>query len=154
MESPEWKRISSVKAGVLKVNQVKSAFFKRTAVRLDLSEDESFKRAAIFLRDFDDHLILRAALLDRCNSCRNRTHDAGLSAGALTFMGFPTPNYFFAPRTVSFATLATRNLSTVLAGILIFCCVLGLKPVRAFLFCFTSLPKPGRTNSPVFFVVL
>jgi hypothetical protein len=65
-----------------------------------------------------------------------------------------TPNYFFTPRTVSFATLATRNLSTVLAGILIFCCVLGLKPVRAFLFCLTSLPKPGRTNSPVFLIVL
>jgi hypothetical protein len=63
-------------------------------------------------------------------------------------------NYFFTPRTVSFATLATQNLSTVLAGILIFCCVLGLKPVRAFLFCFTSLPKPGRANSPFFFVVL
>ena len=29
----------------------------------------------------------------------------------------------------------------------------GLKPVRAFLFCFTSLPKPGKTNSPFFFVV-
>src|SRR6516165_2268775 len=46
------------------------------------------------------------------------------------------------------------NLSTVLAGILIFCCVLGLKPVRAFLFFFTSLPKPGRTNSPFFLTSL
>src|SRR6516225_10479974 len=63
-------------------------------------------------------------------------------------------NYFFTPRTASFAALATRNLITVLAGILIFCCVLGLKPVRAFLFCFTSLPKPGKTNSPFFLVVL
>src|SRR5208337_1083402 len=63
-------------------------------------------------------------------------------------------NYFFAPRTASFAALATRNLTTVLAGILIFCCVLGLKPVRAFLFCFTSLPKPGRTNSPFFLISL
>src|SRR3977135_3074137 len=36
------------------------------------------------------------------------------------------------------AALATRNLTTVWAGILIFCCVLGLKPVRAFLFCFTN----------------
>jgi len=52
------------------------------------------------------------------------------------------------------ATLATRNLTTLLAGILIFCCVLGLKPVRAFLFCFSSLPKPGRTNSPFFLVSL
>src|ERR1700741_4532735 len=59
-----------------------------------------------------------------------------------------------APRTASFAALATRNLTTVLAGILIFCCVLGLKPVRAFLFCFTSLPKPGKTNSPSFLIAL
>jgi len=63
-------------------------------------------------------------------------------------------DYFFIPRTASFAALATRNLTTVLAGILIFCCVLGLKPVRAFLFCFTSLPKPGTTNSPFFLVSL
>ena len=32
-------------------------------------------------------------------------------------------------------------MTTVLAGILIFCCVLGLMPERAFLFCFTNLPK-------------
>src|ERR1700681_1209775 len=62
--------------------------------------------------------------------------------------------YFFTPRTASFAALATRNLTTVLAGILIFSCVFGLKPERAFLFCFTSLPKPGKTNSPFFFVSL
>ena len=62
--------------------------------------------------------------------------------------------YFFTPRTASFAALATRNLTTALAGILIFCCVLGLKPVRAFLFCFTSLPKPGKTNSPFFLIDL
>jgi hypothetical protein len=52
-------------------------------------------------------------------------------------------DYFFTPKTASFAALATRNLTTVLAGILIFCCVFGLKPVRAFLFCFTSLPNPS-----------
>ena len=40
-------------------------------------------------------------------------------------------DYFFTPKTPSFAALATRNLTTVLAGILIFCCVFGLKPVRA-----------------------
>src|SRR5271166_2405993 len=44
------------------------------------------------------------------------------------------PDYFLTPRTASFAALATRNLTTVLAGILIFCCVLGLKPLRAVLF--------------------
>src|SRR5271165_5149562 len=63
-------------------------------------------------------------------------------------------DYFFTPKTPSFAALATRNLTTVLAGILIFCCVFGLKPVRAFLFCFTSLPKPGKTNSPFFLISL
>jgi hypothetical protein len=39
-------------------------------------------------------------------------------------------DYFFAPKTPSFAALATRNLTTVLAGILIFCCVFGLKTAR------------------------
>jgi hypothetical protein len=37
---------------------------------------------------------------------------------------------------------------------LIFCRVFGLKPVRAFLFCFTSLPKPGKTNSPFLLISL
>ncbi len=53
-------------------------------------------------------------------------------------------DYFFTPKTASFAALATRNLTTVLAGILIFCCVFGLKPVRAFLFCFTSCQNRTR----------
>ena len=62
--------------------------------------------------------------------------------------------YFFAPRIASLAALATRNLITVLAGIRIFSWVLGLIPVRAFRFCFTNLPNPGRTNSPFFFATL
>jgi hypothetical protein len=70
------------------------------------------------------------------------------------FLGLKLLDYFFTPKTPSFAALATRNLTTVLAGILIFCCVIGLMPVRAFLFCFTSLPKPGKTNSPFFLVSL
>ena len=80
----------------------------------------------------------------------------GLSALHTGSRGYPpsTPNYFFTPRTASFAALATRNLTTVLAGILIFCCVFGLKPVRAFLFCFNSLPNPGKTNSPFFLISL
>jgi hypothetical protein len=52
-----------------------------------------------------------------------------------------TLDYFFTPRIASFAALATRNLTTVLAGILIFCCVLGLKPVRAFLRPLSYLPR-------------
>jgi hypothetical protein len=43
-----------------------------------------------------------------------------------------TANYLSNPRT---ATFATRNLSTVLAGILIFFRLLGFKPVRTSLFC-------------------
>jgi hypothetical protein len=34
-------------------------------------------------------------------------------------------DYFFTPK---IAALATRNLTTVLAGILVFCCVFGLNP--------------------------
>jgi hypothetical protein len=57
-------------------------------------------------------------------------------------------NYFFTPRTASFAALATRNLTTVLAGILIFCRVFGLKPERAFLFCF-QFAKTGQDKFAV-----
>jgi hypothetical protein len=32
--------------------------------------------------------------------------------------------------------------------------IFGLKPVRAFLFCFISLQKPGKTNSPFFLISL
>jgi len=63
-------------------------------------------------------------------------------------------DYFLTSKTPSFAALATGNLRTVLAGILIFCCFFGLKPVHAFLFCFTSLPKPGKRNSPFFLISL
>ncbi len=46
---------------------------------------------------------------------------------------------------------ASRNFSTVLAGILIFCFVEGLIPVRAFLFCFTSFPKSRHDEFAVLF---
>jgi hypothetical protein len=66
----------------------------------------------------------------------------------------PRSGYFLTPRIASLAAFATRNLTTVLAGILIFCCVFGLIPIRAFLFCFTSFPKPGSINSPSFLIAL
>src|SRR5271166_5700890 len=84
---------------------------------------------------------------------KNRCH-YWQRCGLPAVVNAPHLGYFFTPRTASFAAFATRNLTTVLAEILIFCCVLGLKPVRAFLFCFTSLPKPGRTNSPFFLISL
>ena len=108
-----------------------------------------------------------ASFLNRCNLCKNRCHDLRKMRISgrrerTAIEKFHSPKRTNSsrigttslPRTPSFTALAIRNLTTVLAGILIFCCVLGLKPVRAFLFCFTSLPKPGRTNSPVFLISL
>ena len=84
--------------------------------------------------------------LSNCASARRREPNA---ADRLR-----RPNYFLTPRMASLAALATRNLTTVLAGILIFCWVFGLIPMRAFRFCFTSLPKPGSINSPSFLMAL
>src|SRR5271170_2199355 len=61
-------------------------------------------------------------------------------------------NYFFTGAIVSFATLATRNFTTVLALILIVSPVCGLRPSRALRSAFTSLPIPGMVNSPFFLV--
>ena len=54
-------------------------------------------------------------------------------------------DYFF-PRMASFAAFAILNLTTRLAGILIASPVWGLRPVLAFLFLRTSIPKPGSLN--------
>jgi len=75
MKSPKRKRISYVKAGVLIVDQVKPAILKGTAVRFDLSKGKGIKWASIFWADLNDHLILIALFLDRCNLCKNRCHD-------------------------------------------------------------------------------
>jgi hypothetical protein len=60
-------------------------------------------------------------------------------------------DYFLIPNTPSFAALATRNLTTVLAGILIFCCVFGLKPVRAFPFLLHQLAETGQNKFTILF---
>jgi hypothetical protein len=75
MKSPKLKRISYVKAGVLIVDQVKSAIFQGTAVRFDLSKGKGIKWASIFRTNLNDHLILIASFLNRCNLCKNRCHD-------------------------------------------------------------------------------
>jgi len=46
----------------------------------------------------------------------------------------------------SFAALATRNLTTRLAAILMDSPVAGLRPMRALRFTSTSLPKPGMVK--------
>src|SRR5882672_7295910 len=61
---------------------------------------------------------------------------------------------YFLPSTVSFRLFARRNLHTRLAGILIGSPVWGLRPIRAFRFASTSLPKPGSRNTPDFFASL
>src|SRR2546422_10948894 len=62
--------------------------------------------------------------------------------------------YFFAfgGTILSLAALATRNLTTVLAGILIASPVAGLRPMRALRLALTSLPIPGKVKAPTFFV--
>src|SRR4051794_10996825 len=62
--------------------------------------------------------------------------------------------YFLLGAIASFATLATRNLTTVLAGILIFSFVFGFTPTRALRWALTSFPIPGKTNCPFFLVSL
>src|SRR5208282_6235453 len=75
MKSPKLKRISYVKAGILIVDQVKPAILKGTAVRFDLSKGKGIKWASIFRTDLNDHLIMIASFLNRCNLCKNRCHD-------------------------------------------------------------------------------
>jgi hypothetical protein len=60
-------------------------------------------------------------------------------------------DYFFTPKTASFAALATRNLTTVLAGILIFCCVLGIEAGASLPFLLYDLAKAGQDEFAVLF---
>jgi hypothetical protein len=53
-------------------------------------------------------------------------------------------DYFFTPRTASFAALATRNLTTVFAGILIFCFRLGIKARACFPLLLHQFAKTGQ----------
>src|SRR5437868_5484202 len=60
--------------------------------------------------------------------------------------------YPFLGAIASFAALATRNFTTVLALILIGSPVCGLRPMRAFRSAFTRRPSPGMMNTPFFLV--
>jgi hypothetical protein len=60
-------------------------------------------------------------------------------------------NYFFRLRTVPFATLATRNLRTVLAGIPIFCWVFGFKSRACLPRLFDQFAKAGQNELAVLF---
>ena len=65
MKSPNRKRISDAKAGVLIVDQVKPAIPKRTAVRFDPFKGKCVKGASIFRIDLNDQLVLIASFLSR-----------------------------------------------------------------------------------------
>jgi hypothetical protein len=57
-------------------------------------------------------------------------------------------DYFFAPRMASFAAFATRNLKTVLAGILIFSSVFGLScNGNQYRYCITSAGRQSSTST-------
>jgi hypothetical protein len=55
----------------------------------------------------------------------------------------------FYPQKRVLCGLSDSEFDDSLSGILSFCCVLGLKPVRAFLFCFTNFPKTRQEEFPV-----
>ena len=57
------------------IDQVKPPILKGTAVRFDLSKGKGIKLASIFGTDLNDHLILIASFLSRCNLCKNRCLD-------------------------------------------------------------------------------
>src|SRR5919201_3445534 len=61
---------------------------------------------------------------------------------------------YFLGAMASLVALATRNFTTVLAGILIGSPVCGFLPIRALRFDFTRRPSPGITNMPLFLVSL
>jgi serine/threonine protein kinase len=57
-----------------------------------------------------------------------------------------SPDYFLTPKSHPLRPWQPKFDHDLGPGIMIFCCVFALKPVRAFLFCFTSLPKLGKTK--------
>src|SRR5580698_6453664 len=64
-------------------------------------------------------------------------------------------NYYgFLGAIASFAALATRNFTTVLALIWMGSPVCGLRPTRALRCAFTRRPRPGTTKMPFFLVSL
>jgi hypothetical protein len=62
------------------------------------------------------------------------------------------PATFFGGTIASVTDFASRNFTTFLAGILIASPVAGFRPIRAFRSARTSLPIPGKMNTPFFFV--
>ena len=94
-----------------------------------------------------NHLIRVHCLQERKR--RPVSTERELRSGACGFSFWKTCLHYFFGKTESFMPLPTRNFNVVLAGIWIVSPVAGFLPSRAFLSDLTSLPKPGRTNSPL-----
>src|SRR5579863_1666183 len=95
--------------------------------------------------------------------CRSREVESGKSRAkrkeekheaSPLFSGPVQTNYFLGGAMTSLAALATRNLTTVLALILMAWPVCGLRPMRALRSAFTRRPIPGITKTPFFLVSL
>ena len=78
----------------------------------------------------------------------------GKSSSLFPFVVRSPECYFFTGAITSLAALATRNLTTVFALILIAAPVCGLRPMRALRSAFTKRPMPGITKTPFFLVSL
>src|SRR5438552_17026001 len=79
---------------------------------------------------------------EACQRAARRELDASRSSaeGYLFFLGGTT---------ASLNALAKRNLTTVLAGILMASLVCGLRPMRSLRWALTALPRPVITNMPL-----
>lgn len=73
-------------------------------------------------------------------------HRAGLRQLPSGHIGAPRHAHFFGPKMASLAALATRNLTTFLAGILMASLVAGLRLMQALRLTSTSLPMPGMVK--------
>src|ERR1700752_1445863 len=126
VESPEGKWIARVQAGGLIVNQIESPSFKKPVCGFS-----SPNTRVVTEPRYLDLIWTTARYCWPCFPMAVTFAGSGvmvriLQQGTHQLREFHVRRvvlliYFFAPRIASFATLKTRNLITVLAGILIFC---------------------------------
>src|SRR5579863_613105 len=98
------------------------------------------------IRDQDSTQLIRG--------CRVTPNEKGRARGSPFSCSLGGGNYFFGGAITSLADFATRNLTTVLALILMASPVWGLRPMRALRSALTKRPIPGITNTPLFLVSL
>lgn len=138
-------------AGLLKLEDQPDSRLIYSGGKRDRSDDNALCRNGASHREA---YLLKLIIIVRADrrAMRSSSSASLIESGAeLFFVELFLLSYFFAaPSTESLAALAIRNLTTVLAGILISSPVAGLRPVRALRCCLTSLPSPGSVISPFF----